>query len=337
MIELTPREWRKVTLKKIISIICAVFGGFWFSRLLARPMVTIIVYHRIICNNHPGVHPYISVTTANLRKQIRFFKKHYELISLEEAITLLESDSLEKQYLVLTFDDGYKDNYSLGLDIFTEEAVKPTVFITTECVARHVSLWPDRVRNVVYNAVISHPVALAKPDCILADSLQERINASKKLIAYCKVLSTDEREKFLLDLETRFGGKEESPPLMLDSQQVKLLSDCGVSIGSHTLNHPVLAQVPAEMAEHEIRESKRTLEEWTGRPIVTFAYPNGMCKDFTDSTIRQLKTAGYVAAVTTMRGVNKKGCDLFRLRRTGIYVTDSLPVVKMKLAVESLL
>jgi len=71
--------------------------------------------------------------------------------------------------------------------------------------------------------------------------------------------------------------------------------------------------------------------------VTMFAYPNGTTTDFKDETIKHLKSAGYESAVTTIRGVNRPGCDLFRLRRTGIYVTDSMSEIKMKLLFKSLI
>ncbi len=115
------------------------------------------------------------------------------------------------------------------------------------------------------------------------------------------------------------------------------MSRAGATIGSHTVSHQVLARVDEHTAGAEIGESKRVLEARIGNRVAFFAYPNGTSADFTHSTIEELKNAGYSAAVTTIRGVNKSGADLFRLRRTGIYLTDTLNVIKLKLAAESLL
>jgi peptidoglycan/xylan/chitin deacetylase (PgdA/CDA1 family) len=98
-----------------------------------------------------------------------------------------------------------------------------------------------------------------------------------------------------------------------------------------------MSKVTEEVAAFEIEESKRILEEKTGCKINTFAYPNGTQGDFTPKTIDLLRQSGYLAAVTTMRGVNRNGCDLFRLRRTGVYLTDSITDIQCKFALESLL
>jgi len=120
------------------------------SQFFSKPSVTIVAYHRIIHDDYRGIRPYISVTESNLRLQIQFFKKHYSVVSLEEAIAWLKGGDVARRYLAITFDDGYSDNFVLGKKIFTEETVSLTVFITTGCVGGEGLLWPDRLRQLVY-------------------------------------------------------------------------------------------------------------------------------------------------------------------------------------------
>jgi len=336
-LELTRKEECKVALKRFISSLFVAIGGYPAVKRFVQPAITIVVYHRIIKDDHSGIRPYLSVSESNLRRQIRFYKKEYLLLSLDEAIEQLQNRSIERNGLVITFDDGYEDNYSLGMKVFQEEGVRPAVFITTGCVDRQIALWPDRLRNLIYYSVISAPVEIANTPITIQPQISSRIRAVKAAIAYVKTLDLKQRESFLNDLENKIGPPAVPPSLMLDWDQVGTLASQDVTIGSHTVNHPILAQVPEEIAGFEIEESKRILEEKTGRKINTFAYPNGTQGDFSPMTIDLLRRSGYVAAVTTMRGVNRSGCDLFRLRRTGVYLTDSITDIQCKFALESLL
>jgi len=337
ILELTHREKCKVLLKKTISKFFVFFGGYRVVKKITKPGIAIVVYHRIISDDHKGVRPYISVTESNLRRQIKFYKKEYTLLSLNEAIEKLQSGTLESPCLVITFDDGYEDNYSLGLKVFQEEGIRPTVFITTVCIERKVALWPDRLRNLLYQSNIDTTINLGTPAITIRSSLSSRVQAVKTISAYIKTLDLEQRENFLNNLEIRLGPVENPQSLMLDWDQVRILAKQGVIIGSHTVNHPVLAQIPEELASFEIIESKRILEEKTGRKINMLAYPNGTIKDFTPGTINLIRRSGYTAAITTLRGVNRIGSDLFRLRRTGVYLTDSITDIKCKLALESLI
>ena len=157
--ELTPTERLKVLIKYLSSFACAVIGGFCIARCISEPGVTIVAYHRIIEDDHVGVRPYISVTKRALRRQIQFFKKHYSVIPLEEAVERIKENRIDRHYLVITFDDGYRDNHDLGLDIFVSEGVRPAIFITTDCVDKRQELWPDTIRHALYGARLSAPIA----------------------------------------------------------------------------------------------------------------------------------------------------------------------------------
>lgn len=335
--ELTPTEWLKVVLKYLSAFACAAIGGFRIARFVSGPGVTIVAYHRIIKDDHVGVRPYISVTQRALRRQIQFFKKHYSLTSLQDAVERITENRVDRNYLVITFDDGYRDNHDLGLDIFVSEGVRPAIFITTDCVEKRQELWPDMIRHAVYGATSSAAIVLTEPDITIEESLSSRIHATKSIIAHVKNMGTEQRSLYLDGLQRRLRAPSAHDRLMLNWDEVLAMSRAGATIGSHTVSHQVLARVDEHTAGAEIGESKRVLEARIGNRVAFFAYPNGTAADFTHSTIEELKNAGYRAAVTTIRGVNKSGADLFRLRRTGIYLTDTLTVIKLKLAAESLL
>jgi peptidoglycan/xylan/chitin deacetylase (PgdA/CDA1 family) len=334
--ELTLLEKCFVYRKKIISGMFGAIGGYHVVKRFVQPAITIIVYHRIIADDHNGIKPYLSVTESNLRNQIRFYKREYLLLSLDEAIEQLQNCSIERKSLVITFDDGYEDNYSLGMKVFQEEGVRPAVFITTGPVDRQADLWPDRLRRVFFESIIEAPVKIGSTPITIKPKVSSRIQAVRAAFAYAKTLDQKQRESFINELENKIGPSTRSS-LMLDWDQVLMLASRGVTIGSHTVNHPFLSKEPEESAGFEIGESKRILEEKTGRKINMFAYPNGKLRDFTPKTVELLRRSGYVAAVTTMRGVNRAGCNPFYLRRTGVYLTDSITDIQCKLALESLL
>ena len=334
--ELTAGERLKVGIKHLLSTAATLVGAFRVARMFSDPAVTIIAYHRIVDDGQPSVRPYIAVTARELRRQIRFFRRHYTLITLAEAVERIEQSRVDKHYLVITFDDGYRDNHDLGLEVFSSEGVQPAIFITTGCVDGGKLLWPDVIRHMLYAADIKPHVALETPKVVIGSSLASRIRASKAIIAHVKKLEPGERETYVAALQRLLGARPASDRLMLDWNEVRSLHSAGATIGSHTVTHQVLSRVDEPTARIEVGESKRVLEEHTGQAVHFFAYPNGTRADFTAHTIEALRDAGYRAAVTTMRGRNKAGADLFRLRRTGIYLTDTLSVVKLKLAAESL-
>ena len=100
--------------------------------------------------------------------------------------------------------------------------------------------------------------------------------------------------------------------LMLSWKQVRVMSDGGISFGSHTLTHPFLTRISRRQVEKEINLSKDIIEQQTGKPVTTFAYPSG---DFNSDVKEIVKEAGYSAAVSTVAGYNSTNDDVHELKR----------------------
>ncbi len=103
-------------------------------------------------------------------------------------------------------------------------------------------------------------------------------------------------------------------PLMKAAQLNTWLAE-GHEIGSHTLTHPRLSQLSADLATREISESRQRLEQLTGAPVEHFCYPYG---DYAPETVAMVSAAGYRSAVTTQRGLADNRHDPLRLPRMSI-------------------
>jgi peptidoglycan/xylan/chitin deacetylase (PgdA/CDA1 family) len=122
-------------------------------------------------------------------------------------------------------------------------------------------------------------------------------------------------------------------PAYLSWPEVKeLASSSLVTVGAHSVSHTKLLGLPLEAVRHELRDSKRILEEQGGRPVNLFAYPYGSYDAFDASTMSALASEGFAGALTTIAGINRPGVDVFRLRRTRISWVDRLPEFQMTMA-----
>jgi peptidoglycan/xylan/chitin deacetylase (PgdA/CDA1 family) len=118
-------------------------------------------------------------------------------------------------------------------------------------------------------------------------------------------------------------------PRPLDWREVKEMQAQGIEFGSHTITHPMLSQVPLDVARREIGESKRMLEDRLGTDVPFFCYPRG---DVNEAVRRVVRDEGYRAACSTLPGLNSRRTDLFGLRRTYISRRDSPPEFAKKMA-----
>jgi peptidoglycan/xylan/chitin deacetylase (PgdA/CDA1 family) len=95
-------------------------------------------------------------------------------------------------------------------------------------------------------------------------------------------------------------------------EDVKMVSDQGILIGSHTVDHVILDQVDTVAAREQLISSKKAIEEKTGKACLYFCYPNG---NWNKEIVSLVKETGFVAAVTTDRGSNKIKTNLLTLHR----------------------
>jgi peptidoglycan/xylan/chitin deacetylase (PgdA/CDA1 family) len=219
----------------------------------------------------------LSVYFHNPSKQlfascIKWFKKNgFSFISVSELNDIIYNKlPLPASTVVLTVDDGWKENKENIIAVAEEEQVPVMIFISTEPVEKGKRYWWSVIEEGVEKGLTKHTVP----------GLKKVTNA--------------ERMEVVEDIEKQLPTKREA----LLVQDVKNLKESKyIQIGSHTVTHPILPQCNREVSEFEIETSKQKLEEWLNQPINSFAYPNGL---YTQREIDILKQKGYSIAFNTI-------------------------------------
>lgn len=113
-----------------------------------------------------------------------------------------------------------------------------------------------------------------------------------------KYLPYDEWRRVVGEVSMAADRNDHHAPMTVQELQ-QLAAHPLVTIGSHTISHPILALAPPEVQQQEIHGSRLVLQEWLGREIDAFAYPNGdPDTDYTAETVALVRSAGYGAAFT---------------------------------------
>ena len=108
------------------------------------------------------------------------------------------------------------------------------------------------------------------------------------------------------------------PENFLDWDQLAVLANSNVAVGSHAWTHRSLARLaPSEVVEEAVR-SRDALEAKLGKRIGAFAYPFGTRADFSETTAAILKQSGYSCAFTSQHGPVRSGMDPFSLPRVKV-------------------
>jgi len=255
----------------------------------------------------------IGVTDFNW--QMRLISKVFHVLPLEEALELLRAGSLPRRTLAITFDDGYLDNYTEAFPILNRYGLKATFFVVGNAV-KDGNIWNQRLTQ-----------AILKFDCPQVDlteiglgvvpllTEEDKVRANLALNEQLKNLVPEEQNQ-KVDYIVRKSKERVFLRAMLNEAQIAQMVDEGMTIGCHTMNHPMLAVVPVAAAEQDIQISKEYLTEVSGQEVKFFAYPYGKFgQHFTVDHANLVEKLGFKAAFTSDWGTMSNQSNFFLINR----------------------
>lgn len=270
---------------------------------------------------------YHRASGGDLRSHLLYLRRYYRILPLETALEELYVPRERKQMrdrhtpLVLTFDDGYRDNYTHAFAQACELQIPITVFLIPGYIESGNRFWWLESNHLTLHAQVDKATI---EGCIyhLNQQVEREALAQAIYTRVCRATSVAEREAFLTSIHealvvTSSVTTEEKLALPLKWSEVQEMEKSGwVSFGAHTMHHPVLAYLadPAEL-RFEVEECRRRLEQQLGHPVRSFAYPLGKPEHIGGNGLRAVQQAGYDWAVTTIPGFNTPHSDPFLLRR----------------------
>ena len=269
------------------------FSGMRRAALAAAAMRghgLVLVFHRI-SGEAPRRALVPSVPESLFRRQVEALLDAGEIVPLE---ALLEpSTDRRRPRLALTFDDDWPTHYDRALPVLLSLGVTATFFLSGRSIHGLGPLWFERLDRLVAAGGI-------------------------RSAARCMGIDTDDPERLALAcendplLQKRIEGvfKEEVPHLSRGA--IGALASAGMTIGFHTLHHPLLSLVPDSALDEAVTRGRAELERVAGRPIRLFAYPHGKADR---RVAERLRRAGFVAACTGQPNAVRPGDDPYRLGR----------------------
>ncbi len=291
--------------------------GFPLGRVRAllsrRERARVLMYHRIHSER-----AWLNVSPENFLLQMRLIKAFFTPLSLSELVACLRRGRpIPPRAVVITFDDGYRDNYEKAFPVLRDLGIPATFFVTTGLIESRQHFWWDHVRLGL------------KPEAELMEAWPEmchqlaglpRPQLVDRVTARLKEIPHDQARQLLKAICLPV---EPAEPETMTWPQLRELVRAGMEVGSHTVSHPILAQQSREEAEWEIRHSKATLEQQLGCPVKHFAYPNGRPCDLSPEQPRILEQVGYLSACTTVDRFVDRGSSVYGLERIAVNGFDS--------------
>jgi peptidoglycan/xylan/chitin deacetylase (PgdA/CDA1 family) len=317
-------------------------AGRWLRSRLVRGGL-ILQYHRIAeIDENTAPDPFaLSLSPRHFAEQLAILRQLATPASLQELTRSLREDKIPQRAVVLTFDDGYADNLYRAKPLLERYQIPATVFAVTGTVGNSQEFWWDELERLLWQ-----PKTLPKELCLTINGQPyqwtfdgevpertkifrdwrfpgqfasgPRLRLFRSLYQLLQSLSADELRGVMERLWLWTGAKTIDRPFhrTLSASEIRELAASGlIEIGAHTVNHPVLARLPAASQRFEIEQSKAQLTAILGRPVTSFAYPYGLPSDYTEESIAAVRGAGFERACSSYTDVAWSRSDQFQLPR----------------------
>jgi peptidoglycan/xylan/chitin deacetylase (PgdA/CDA1 family) len=312
---------KKLSKRVLVARSLAYSRVFSLSRFfLPGSRLAIFNFHRVAAQGHKGSSlddALYDSDEATFRKELGWMKSQADPISEGDLLSFVQKKTpLPKRCFLITFDDGYRDNYEVALPILRELNVPVIFFIPTQLIEQRELGWWDQVSWALKNTRKSElnfrgeKFELGKEVTSLADIFNHRL----------KTLASTKTKDFVTELlqacEVDPPSKELSDSQLMTWDQIKSAQEKGVAIGSHTHTHRVLSCLDVASQKAEMETSKRILESKLGKPVRSIAYPVGGRGHFTDASMALAQECGYEVAFSFMDGINRSDSfDRFNIQR----------------------
>ena len=314
--------------------------------LIAPGKVVILMYHRV---SESGPDPWwLSVTPKHFSEHLDVLRRYASPMSLGQLTSSKLGRRLSRKGVVITLDDGYADNLEMAAPLLRQHDVPATVFVTTSAIGNPHGFWWDELADILllpgelpdtlhlsirghdYQWPLGTSAQYTQNEYQRDRSWKAEHEAppTARHAAYSAIwkllqpLSNDEQRQALDALSEHAGRSFRPRPVhrtLSESDVAALGRDGLIEVGSHSVTHPPLPVLPADLQRREAVDSKTSLERILGKPVTSFSYPHGQVSDATVTIVRE---AGFRRACTSYARLVRPRTDDFQLPRIEIKDCD---------------
>lgn len=307
-------------------------GMFWsgtasmLSLLPAKDSLLVLTYHRIGDHENDPFDPGVfSATSEQFDEQISYLKRSHSLVTLEEALAFVDGTDKERTgrcRVLITFDDGYLDNYRIAYPILSSYGAQGVFFLCTDLVGSGYVPWWDHIAYLVKTAE-KRQFSLSYPANLDVDIDKDGLKTSlRSILDLCEMPENKDSKRFIRELKEAAGGKDlpAESRRFLNWDEAQEMINGGMAIGAHTHSHPRLSRLGREEQHKELTQCRAILNERLGIEADVLAYPFGSVTAFSDQTQQIAQETGYRAAFSYYGGMtNQQGAiERYNLKRVPV-------------------
>lgn len=257
---------------------------------------------------------------AKLEQLCRYWIRRYSPVLLEDYLEQFPTVRTPKPPMAVVFDDGYSDFAEFGWPILQKYGIPASMYVVTDSVDTGTPIWTLELdallKEMPLNVVFLENETWLDGETWKFSNESERQRQGAKLKHKLKTVSSEIREIVLSKLKT-FSNHKTPQNLYLNWDQLMVLGQQGVRIGSHTKSHPPLATLSLDAQKAELSVSKERIERMLGISPQTISYPVG---SYNQDTLQLAPQAGYrFGLAVEHRSFNPRTANWFAIPRLELY------------------
>jgi peptidoglycan/xylan/chitin deacetylase (PgdA/CDA1 family) len=328
-------------LKRVVYPTLSKIG--YLHRYAERDQLSVITYHGVLPAGYKVTDLQLDgswVTPDVFRRQLRLLRSHYNVVSPAQVRLWCKGErSLPPRAVLLTCDDGLANAVTDMLPILQEEELACLFFVTTRSLAEEpCMLWYEELYLTLLDlpeGTLEGTFCGVPVKTYLNSSPPQRHSYWYSLVEILSKRDIQSRLGFAPAIRAKFGFPEDwsrqraergaSRFRLLALSEIRQLLAAGMEIGSHTISHPKLSQLPAESSWREIAESRSYLEKTLGVPVWSIAYPFGGTDAVSTREMQMAEKAGYDCAFINFGGGFRTGTPFFGMPRVHVSLDTTVP------------
>jgi len=273
-------------------------GIAWsYSRFTQGSGAIILMYHSIAGPDEAiwlNTTEYVSLNAFT--RQMRFLARHRKVISLYKLLEMIKNhQEIPNGTVVITFDDGYRNNFTQAVPILEKYHLPATFFLPTGLIDRGENMWADELLSFFSYRTCNHLYYNSKEvDLSCPHTLIEIYHSIQR---QCVNSDLQTRNMILENLRTQLKPNCKPPKLLAtwDDVNLALHHHNQIDIGAHSHDHLSLPNLKPEVAKEQVRKSFQRISEELSLKTRLFAYPyNRFCPN-ADLQLKALDVAGALA------------------------------------------
>tara|TARA_B100001758_G_C18412520_1_gene616861 strand:+ start:370 stop:1356 length:987 start_codon:yes stop_codon:yes gene_type:complete len=287
--------------------------------------ITILLYHGVTEHENIGItnHANKHLNVNDFSEQMKWLNSNANLLSMDEVAEMFQKNlPFPERSVAVTFDDGYKNNYSTAMPVLDKYKIPTTFYIAAGMIGEDDLFWVDKIESCIEKTK-EKKIEISLGGNIVKynlDNDDSKLHALYSIKKYCKLSSQQHVDLIVEELieKTKVNpsiGDNPNYSTMNWNEVRELHKNKNFIIGGHSLKHEIFSNLDTEFMKNTVKKSLEIINKELDSTIEHYSYPEGIGKQFSYEVVTSLKKNKIKCCPTARYGKNTPSINLFNLYR----------------------